>query len=180
MRRPSSLSPATLSRASSVGAAMRLAWPLSRLIPPARCRKAFRSAPTYGSAPRTTPTHCAGRLVGHAPGRLLSHRRSERCYPAAGSVRLSANQARTSRWARTNAKYEAALVALPGRLSFRRGCEQAAASSTLSAMSSSRSLSSVARLSGVCARRPKPSNPSIEGTCNIWLRQMSPAPHVKR
>ena len=24
------------------------------------------------------------------------------------------------------------------------------------------------------------SNPSIEGTCNIWLRQLSPAPHVKR
>jgi len=23
-------------------------------------------------------------------------------------------------------------------------------------------------------------NPSIEGTCNIWLRQLSPAPHVKR
>jgi hypothetical protein len=21
---------------------------------------------------------------------------------------------------------------------------------------------------------------SIEGTCNIWLRQLSPAPHVKR
>ena len=27
------------------------------------------------------------------------------------------------------------------------------------------------------AARP---NPSIEGTCNIWLRQLSPAPHVKR
>jgi len=26
----------------------------------------------------------------------------------------------------------------------------------------------------------KRSNPSIEGTCNIWLRQLSPAPHVKR
>ena len=26
---------------------------------------------------------------------------------------------------------------------------------------------------------PRP-NPSIEGTCNIWLRQLSPAPHVKR
>jgi hypothetical protein len=25
-----------------------------------------------------------------------------------------------------------------------------------------------------------PPNPSIEGTCNIWLRQLSPAPHVKR
>ena len=24
------------------------------------------------------------------------------------------------------------------------------------------------------------SNPSIEGTCNIWLRQLSPAPHIKR
>ncbi len=24
------------------------------------------------------------------------------------------------------------------------------------------------------------SNPSIEGTCNIWLPQLSPAPHVKR
>src|SRR5438094_5920118 len=23
-------------------------------------------------------------------------------------------------------------------------------------------------------------NPSIEGTCNTWLRQLSPAPHVKR
>ena len=23
-------------------------------------------------------------------------------------------------------------------------------------------------------------NPSIEGTCDIWLRQLSPAPHVKR
>ena len=79
-----------------------------------------------------------------------------------------------------NAKYESALVGLTGRLSFRSGCKQPAASSTLSAMSSSKSLSSVARLSGVCARRPKPSNPSIEGTCNIWLRQLSPAPHVKR
>jgi len=25
-----------------------------------------------------------------------------------------------------------------------------------------------------------PPNPSIEGTRNIWLRQLSPAPHVKR
>src|SRR6266478_6368385 len=25
-----------------------------------------------------------------------------------------------------------------------------------------------------------PPNPSIEGTCNIWPRQLSPAPHVKR
>jgi hypothetical protein len=24
------------------------------------------------------------------------------------------------------------------------------------------------------------SNPSIEGTCSIWLRQLLPAPHVKR
>ena len=27
---------------------------------------------------------------------------------------------------------------------------------------------------------PTTPNPSIEGTCNIWLRQLSPAPHVKR
>jgi hypothetical protein len=32
-------------------------------------------------------------------------------------------------------------------------------------------------LSAVQPVRP---NPSIEGTCNIWLRQLSPAPHVKR
>jgi hypothetical protein len=32
-----------------------------------------------------------------------------------------------------------------------------------------------------CSRPCTPSpNPSIEGTCNIWLRQLSPAPHVKR
>jgi hypothetical protein len=32
-----------------------------------------------------------------------------------------------------------------------------------------------------CMRASEPSpNPSIEGTCNIWLRQLSPAPHVKR
>ena len=32
---------------------------------------------------------------------------------------------------------------------------------------------------GMRASEPS-SNPSIEGTCNIWLRQLSPAPHVKR
>ena len=32
---------------------------------------------------------------------------------------------------------------------------------------------------GVTANAARP-NPSIEGTCNIWLRQLSPAPHVKR
>src|SRR5438105_4140387 len=30
------------------------------------------------------------------------------------------------------------------------------------------------------ARYELGANPSIEGTCNIWLRQLSPAPHVKR
>jgi len=30
------------------------------------------------------------------------------------------------------------------------------------------------------ARYKLGANPSIEGTCNIWLRQLSPAPHVKR
>jgi len=33
------------------------------------------------------------------------------------------------------------------------------------------------KLMVINAQRP---NPSIEGTCNIWLRQLSPAPHVKR
>jgi hypothetical protein len=33
------------------------------------------------------------------------------------------------------------------------------------------------KLMAIIEHRP---NPSIEGTCNIWLRQLSPAPHVKR
>ena len=31
-----------------------------------------------------------------------------------------------------------------------------------------------------CSSPNQTPNPSIEGTCNIWLRQLSPAPHVKR
>ena len=60
------------------------------------------------------------------------------------------------------------------------GCQKSFASSTLSAMSSSHSLSSVAEPSSVSAFHPKRPNPSIEGTSNIWLRQLSAAPHVKR
>ena len=42
-------------------------------------------------------------------------------------------------------------------------------------------MSSVSKPSLVGSAHYKPrANPSIEGTCNIWLRQLSPAPHVKR
>jgi len=42
-------------------------------------------------------------------------------------------------------------------------------------------MTSVSKPSLLGSARYEPgANPSIEGTCNIWLRQLSPAPHVKR
>ena len=41
-------------------------------------------------------------------------------------------------------------------------------------------LSPVAKIASSTRREAFMPNPSIEGTCNIRLRRLSPAPHVKR
>ncbi len=51
--------------------------------------------------------------------------------------------------------------------------------STLPAMNNIASHSPNGRVTTFASGHQR-SNPSIEGTCNIWLRQLSPAPHVKR
>ena len=55
-------------------------------------------------------------------------------------------------------------------------------SSTLSAMKGRGTPNTSVRLNASpnAAFLSHRSNPSIEGTCNIWLRQLLPAPHVKR
>ena len=182
MQPPSSSSLATQSRTSSAGAAIRLAGPVVHVAAVQRT-KAFRRHQQGSLRRGTTPTRGTERPAGLTHGSLLSQGRSAVRKVAAGcQFRPAIIEPRTPPYRRpkTNAKYESALVAFPGRLSSRRGCKQPVASRTLSAMRSSRSLSSVARLSGWSARRPQPSNPSIEGTSNTWLRQLSPAPHVKR
>jgi len=63
-----------------------------------------------------------------------------------------------------------------------RSCSLGQRSSTLRAMKrrASEPMGPIRNVAGNAPHSGRASNPSIEGTCNIWLRQLSPAPHVKR
>jgi len=83
---------------------------------------------------------------------------------------------RTGSNASAHAEYGVGLCTLQGCHAAERR-EEFGASACTTAPSLSFRLRRHSKAIHESAARP---NPSIEGTCNIWLRQLSPAPHVKR